>query len=74
MFLCEIMCVEVGCVVFVFILYLVVGGNLVLFLRNCFGKGEGGIFVDEVKVFVVVVFIFLLNGSVGIVWIFDVLF
>lgn len=66
---CEITCVEVGCAVPAFILYPAVGGNLVLSLRNCFGKGEGGTFVDEAKVSAAVVLTPLLNGSVGTVWI-----
>lgn len=54
-----------GCAVHVFILYPAVGGNLVLSVRNRFGKGEGGTFVDEAKASAAAIPTRLLNGSVG---------
>lgn len=36
-----------------------------LSVRNCFGKGEGGTFVDEAKASAAAIPTPLLNGSVG---------
>lgn len=58
----------------VFILCSAVGGDLVLSVRNCFGKREGGTFMDEAKVSAVAVPTPLLNDSVGNVWIPDASF